>query len=122
MADEPTETGTQSVAQRFVEHMARTTARLVRVTSEGAFEGIASGFIVESQDRYFLISAGHALWSGEQWLLETNFSTTTETLLIELGPAQLISKIELSDLEKRLSEKASGGEFGIVKLPALIED
>ncbi len=102
--------------------MKRTTARLVRVTSEGKFEGIASGFIVKSREKYFLVSAGHAFWSGARWLLETNYSTSSETLLIHLGSSQLISAIELSDLEKLLSTEALADEPTELRLPALNED
>ncbi|HET9212464.1 MAG TPA: hypothetical protein VFR03_18815 [Thermoanaerobaculia bacterium] len=122
MDDYPTGGGIQSTIQKFVNQMTRVTVRLVRVTSRGAFEGIASGFIVKSHEGYFLISAGHAFWSGAQWLLETNYNTSSETLLIPLGSAQLISATEFSDLERLLSEEASAGELNALGLPALVED
>src|SRR5579872_1932156 len=116
--EQPTETDTQA-AQAFVDQMIPLTTRLVRFTSEGKF-GIASGFIVQQQGRYFLISAGHAFWTGARWFLEANYNLETarggmasrdEAILIPLGPAQLVSAITLSDLEKLLAEEASKAEL-----------
>lgn len=125
MTDELTEADRQA-AQAFVDQWIRRTTRLVRFTSEGKIGGIASGFIVRQQGRYFLISAGHAFWTGAEWFLEANYNLETasggmasaeEVILIQLGPAQLVSAITLSDLEKLLAEEASKDEPATFSLP-----
>ncbi len=126
MDDEPTHAEVQQGAQAFVERMVRITTRLVRFTPQGEIAGIASGFILRSQGRDFLISAGHAFWSGTQWFLEANHrmyskkeEPSEEALLIRLGPAQLVSTIALTDLEKLLADEASAAQPATFQLPDL---
>src|SRR5262245_53221827 len=102
--------------------MVQITARLVRFTPEGQIAGIASGFILKRAERYLLISAGHSFWSGAQWFLETDCSTTSETILIPLCPVQLMSVFALTDLEKLLAEEAAISQPGVFQLPEVMDE
>lgn len=68
---EPTEAESLAAARAWVEHMRDFTLRLVRMKRTGAPGGIASGFLVEAQGRFFVLTAGHSFKRPRNWVVET---------------------------------------------------
>jgi len=64
--------------RKMIEHCKNITLRLVRLSKDQkVIEGVASGFIIEKENEYYLISAGHAL-EENGWVIETDLSIDSE--------------------------------------------
>jgi len=68
-------------AQAFVEQMLSITQRLMLVV-EDEVTSAASGVIVSLCDRYYLLSAGHALVRQGRWFVETNVQYWPPKMLV----------------------------------------
>jgi hypothetical protein len=60
--------------------------------------GLASGFVVKKDDRYFLLSAGHAV-NKHQWYWEMNVDLSDQRccLCLPVGPFTLLKRFSLSE-------------------------
>lgn len=84
-------------AQRFVKHMLAYTVRLVRnAASFPTDAGIASGFLLEREDHFLLLTAGHIFDRPGSWTLETNVSDSHTTLHVAVRDVQLIAGVNFN--------------------------
>jgi hypothetical protein len=91
----PSPDSESEIAQLFLEHMCLYTLRLVKLTENYLPNGAASGFILEENNSYFLLSAGHSFWKEGAWGIETDVITDEGVLIIPVPPLQLLSKLTL---------------------------
>ncbi len=71
----------KKAAEAFVDRMLQFTQRLMLIV-DGKFKTAASGVIVKHKDRFFLLSAGHALKEAGQWIVETNITCYPPQMLV----------------------------------------
>lgn len=83
----------QQGMQAFLEHMLRVTISLMRAAPNQWPVGIASGFIIPVEDRYRVISAGHAIAAKPNWAIETVPVSETETLMLTVRNVHALAKI-----------------------------
>ncbi len=86
----------QEGAQAFVDHMLSITQRLMLVI-EDEVKSAASGVIVSLCDRYYLLSAGHALVRPGRWFVETNVQFWPPKMLALNVPDPVVFDIPTED-------------------------
>lgn len=105
MSETPSEEEINEGVQQFVDHMLLTTMRLVRVQDEDSLSPVevASGFLLERDEWYYLVTAGH-VFEDEKWVLETRDTKDHQVLQLRIpAPILLVSlTLRRSESPRRL--------------------
>lgn len=78
-SNEPTDQEVLSNMHAFLNHLLKYVQNLVLLGPEGLPTKVATGFLLKKEGKCFLISAGHAIGRGGQWMIETPIVTLEAT-------------------------------------------
>jgi hypothetical protein len=90
----------QANCEALIKRLLSFSLNLVRFKGRKAFVepcGLATGFLVEKQQRHYVLSAGHSMRRKSTWFWETNviLQPDRQTLCVPVGPFTLLKRIKI---------------------------
>ena len=106
--------------QRFVDHMRTNTLSLIRLDAQDQPIRAASGFLIDVDGKYRVISAGHSIGRDSRWIIETAETTDRETLRFWIEDINIVDKLVYTFGADEYEVDLAWGEIDPVKLSDLL--
>lgn len=94
-SDEALIKAAQANCEALIKHLLSFSLNLVRLKGRKEFTepcGLSTGFLVQKDNRHFVLSAGHSMRRKSQWFWETDgiLQPDRQTLCVPVGPFNML--------------------------------